>query len=465
MFAIVDIETCGNRFGYPQGRIIEIAIVVHDGLQVTETFSTLLNPGCHISGFYSNISGITNDMVADAPQFHQVAKKIIELTEDRIFVAHNVGFDYGFIKEEFAFLGYKFRREKLCTVRLSRKLLPKRISYSLGHLCASLNIPIEGRHRALGDAAATAKLFDLLLRLKSDHPQYKNMGVEEIMSRRIDKIKGYILKKLPEECGVYYFLDKEGKIIYIGKSNNMYNRALSHFNTQEKKGKKMLNELYNVDFVQTGSELIALLLEAEEIKKHRPQFNRARKAAVFTHSIDRFEDAKGIINFKIVPHEESKNPLQSFTTYATARERLESWIDESILCLRYCGLTDEDALCFNHQIKKCNGICSGNEEVEVYNKRARKVIENYTFPESNFFIVGEGRNPEERSLVLIENGKYAGYGYYDSATQLKDPEELKDVIKRATYYPDADDMVRGYIKSKSVKKIVLNKANDLVSES
>lgn len=458
MFAIIDIETCGNKFGYPQGRIIEIAIVIHDGLQVTEKFSTLINPGCHISGFYSNISGINNDMVADAPHFHQVAKKIVEMTEGRIFVAHNVGFDYGFIKEEFAFLGYKFRREKLCTVRLSRKLLPKRISYSLGHLCASLNIPIEGRHRALGDAEATAKLFDLLLRLKNDHPQYKNMGVEEIMARRIDKIKTYVLKKLPEECGVYYFLDKEGKIIYIGKSTNMYNRALSHFNTQEKKGKKMLNELYNVDFVETGSELIALLLEAEEIKRHRPTFNRARKAAVFTHSIDWFEDDKGIVNFKIVPYEESQNALLSFTSYATARERLESWIDEHTLCLRYCGLTDEDAVCFNHQIKKCNGICSGDEEVEVYNKRAKKIPEEYIFPEKDFFIVGDGRSPEERSLVLVENGHYAGYGYFDAVTQLQNPEELKDVITRAKWYPDADDVVRSYMKSKSVRKIVMEKA-------
>jgi len=465
MFAIVDIETCGNKFGYPQGRIIEIAIVIHDGLQVTERFSTLLNPGCHISGFYSNISGINNDMVANAPQFNQVAKKIVEMTENRIFVAHNVGFDYGFIQEEFSFLGYKFRREKLCTVRLSRKLLPKRISYSLGHLCASLNIPIEGRHRALGDAEATAKLFDLLLRIKNDHPQYKNMGVDELMTRRIDKIKAYILKKLPEECGVYYFLDKEGKIIYIGKSNNMYNRALSHFNSHERKGKKMLNELYGVDFVTTGSELIALLLEAEEIKKNRPHFNRARKAAIFTHSIDWFEDSKGIINFKIVPYEEAQNALLSFTTYATARERLEAWIDEHTLCLRYCGLTDDDAICFNHQIKKCNGICSGNEEIEVYNKRAKKVLAEYIYPEKDFFIVHEGRSPEERSLILIEDGKYAGYGYYDHTTQLNNPEELKAVIKRATYYPDADDLVRSYLKSKSVKKIILNEDSSTISMS
>jgi DNA polymerase-3 subunit epsilon len=455
MFAIVDIETCGNRFGYPQGRIIEIAIVIHDGLQVVDQFSTLINPGCHISGFYSNISGITNDMVADAPQFHQVAKKIVEMTEGKIFVAHNVGFDYGFIKEEFAFLGYKFRREKLCTVRLSRKLLPKRISYSLGHLCASLSIPIENRHRALGDAEATAKLFDLLLRLKSEHPQYKSMGVEEIMARRIDKIKSYILKKLPEECGVYYFLDKEGNIIYIGKSTNMYNRALSHFNTHEKKGKKMLNELYGVDFVLTGSELIALLLEAEEIKKHKPEFNRARKSDMFTHSIDSFEDDNGIINFKIVPYTEAKNALLSFTTYATARERLESWIEEYTLCLRYCGLTDEDAICFNHQIKKCNGICSGQEEVEVYNRRVKKILEEYTLTEKDFFILDDGRRPEERSVVLIKNGRYAGYGYFDPTTQLQNPEELKDVIKRTKYYPDADDLVRGYLKSNSARKILL----------
>ena len=134
MFAIIDIETCGGRFEYPKGRIIEISILVHDGLQVIDKFTSLINPGCYISPLYTRISGITNDMVENAPRFHQVAKRILEMTEGRIFVAHNVGFDYGFVKEEFNSLGYKFRREKLCTVRLSRKLMPGRISYSLGQL-------------------------------------------------------------------------------------------------------------------------------------------------------------------------------------------------------------------------------------------------------------------------------------------------------------------------------------------
>ena len=454
MFAIIDIETCGGKFEHRKGAIIDICILIHDGLQVVDKFSTLVNPQCYISPFYTNLSGITNDMVANAPTFPEIAKKIIEITEGQIFVAHNVGFDYNFVRDEFANLGYKYNRERLCTVRLSRKLLPKRISYSLGHLCASLGIEIEGRHRAEGDAVATAKLFDLLLRVKADHPQYKNVGVDEIMVRRIDKIKEYILKKLPEECGVYYFKNKTGEIIYIGKSTNMYNRAMSHFNTSEKKGKKMLNDLYNVDFVLTGSELIALLLESEEIKKHKPQYNRMRKAETFTHSIDWWKDDKEIINFKIVPFEESENALLSFTTYATARERLDSWIDEYELCLRYCGLVSEEAICFNHQIKKCNGICAEQEEVSPYNSRAQKIVNKYTYNHSDFFIVDKGKSADEKSIIYIKNRKYYGSGYLEKHQSIASVEDLEDIVKAADYYPDSDMLIHGYLKTKSGQKIV-----------
>ncbi len=455
MFAIIDIETCGGTYEYRKGAITEICILIHDGLQVVDKFTTLINPQCHISHFYRNLTGITDAMVADAPKFYEVAAKILEMTENRVFVAHNVSFDYNFIKAEFASLGYKFKREQLCTVRLSRKLLPGRISYSLGNLCASLGIDIEGRHRAEGDAVATAKLFDLLLQLKATDPQYKNVGIEGIMTRRIDKIKEYILKKLPEECGVYYFLDKDQNIIYIGKSLNMYSRAISHFNSHEKKGKNMLNELYNVDFVLTGSEAIALLLESEEIKKHKPKFNRSRVTDTFTHSIDWFIDEKGIINFKIVPFEESENTLQSFTSLISARERLENWIEEFTLCINYCGLMSKDSACFNHQIKKCNGICSGQEEVEVYNSRANEILNHYLTPEINYALIDRGRNEEERSVIIVENRKYSGYGYIDSSCVVSEPDDFKNYITKATYYPDADVLLRGWMKKvPGVKKIV-----------
>ena len=463
MFAIIDIETCGGKFEFRKGRITEICILKHDGLSVIERFTTLINPECNISSYFTGLTGITNEMVADAPRFHEIAPKILEMTEGCIFVAHNVGFDYGFIKEEFNSLGYKYKRETLCTVRLSRKLIPGRISYSLGHLCAALGIEIFGRHRAQGDAEATAILFDLLIQLKGQHPQYKNMGVEEIMVRRVDKIKQYILNKLPEECGVYYFFNKTGEIIYIGKSTNIYSRAQSHFNTDIQKGKKMLNDLYNVDYVLTGSELIALLLESEEIKKHKPRYNRMRKSEEFTHCIDYFTDKKGILNFKIVAFDESENTLLTFNNYGSARDRLELLLDKHELCLKYCGLTSEEAICFNHQIKKCNGICADLEEVDIYNERAQSLLNDYLFKLKNFVILDKGRTANEHSVVLIENSHYKGYGYYDSFEQISNPEEFKGFIKTSIYYPDADNLIRQFL-NKGKKTVIdletpMNKAS------
>ncbi len=463
MFAIIDIETCGGKFDFKRGRITEICILVHDGLTVIKKFTTLVNPECYISPYFTSLTNITNDMVADAPKFHEIAKTIIELTEGCVFVAHNVGFDYSFIKDEFASLGYVYKRETLCTVRLSRKLMPNRLSYSLGKLCAGLGIEIFGRHRAEGDALATAELFDLLLRLKNDNPLYKNKGVTELMTRRIDSIKKYILNKIPESCGVYYFLNKEQEIIYIGKSINMYNRAISHFNSDAKKGKKMLNDLYNVNFVETGSELIAILLEAGEIKKHKPLYNRKSKSELFTHAIDFTFSKNKVIQFKIVPYEESENALVSCATYSTARNYLDSWIDEYTLCLQHCNLTEENSICFNHQIKQCNGICAGEEEVEEYNKRAAKVLKKYTYEEPDFILMDRGRTSEERVVILVADGSYVGYTYIDQFTQCSSPEELKDIVKRQVYYPDTNNMIKAFLQKNKLKKIILQKQKDTFS--
>jgi DNA polymerase-3 subunit epsilon len=454
MFAIIDIETCGGKFDFEKSRITEICVVLHDGLQVTEIFTSLINPGCYIGANFTRITGISNEMVADAPRFHEIASKILELTKDRIFVAHNVNFDYGFIKEEFASLGYIFKRETLCTVRLSRKLMPGKQSYSLGRLCDSIGIEIENRHRAEGDAVATAKLFTMLLDIKSLNPQYRNQGVDELMTTRIDKIKQYILNKLPETCGVYYFLNKDQDIIYIGKSINMYNRALSHFSSKENKSKKMLNDLMNVDFIETGSELIALLHEAEEIKKHKPAYNRMRKADTYTHAIDYYTNENNIINFKIVLLEDSENPLLSFTSHLSARETLERWVDNNELCLRYCHLTQDTSICFNHQIKKCRGICVGEEDNLMYNNRANKIIEEIVFRNKDFILVDKGKNNDEKSIVVIENGHYYGSGYIDQNTTLYSFEECKENVRKSIFYPDSDMLIRGYLKKNNLKMLV-----------
>lgn len=455
MFAIVDIETTGGH--HERDKITEICILVHDGLAVVDKFSTLINPERSIPDYISRITGITNEMVADAPKFYEVARKIVEMTEGNVFVAHNVAFDYNFIQREFKSLGYSWKRDKLCTVKLSRKLLPNRVSYSLGRLCESLGIVIEARHRAAGDAEATAKLFDLLLQQRANHPTYRNQDIAELNTSKVDKIKLYILKKLPEETGVYYFLDKDKRIIYIGKSTNMRSRAIQHFANKDPRKYKMLYELMDVDFVKTGSELIALLLESEEIKKHKPKFNRARKRDAFTHSIDFFKDEKGVFNLAIVPYEESQRPLVSFTNYLTARERLNEWMEEQTLCQNYCGLNPTGDACFHRHIKKCHGLCEGAEEIETYNERVKKILDEFDEPDEHYVLLDKGRHEEEHAILLFESGRYAGYGYFDQSDAVSSPEDLRYMVKRATYYPDADQLVRGYLKKDGVrmKKIVL----------
>jgi DNA polymerase-3 subunit epsilon len=446
MFAIIDIETCGGKFVYQKSRIIEICILVHDGLTLVNRFSTLLNPECYIAPMYTNISGITNEMVENAPKFYEVAKQIDAITKDCVFVAHNAKFDYSFVRDEFASLGFSYKRETLCTVQLSRKLIPGKLSYSLGKLCAQLGIQVDNRHRAEGDAQATVKLFELLLREKATNPFYKNKGVTELNKRKVDGIKKYILDKLPEECGVYYYLDKDQNIIYIGKSINMYSRATNHFANDTKKAKKMLFELMNVDFVKTGSELIALLHESNEIKVHKPTYNSVRKSEIFTHSIFWNKDSNGIINFKISEFNTSDNVLVSFTKYVTARETLERWIDEHALCLQYTALTGEGSICFNHQIKKCNGICAGEESADVYNKRAAEILEQYIFRAPNFIIIDKGRTINEESFIMIENRKYLGYGYYDKHDQYSEPAQLRELLQTKNHYPDCDDLIRSWMK-------------------
>ncbi len=454
MFAIIDIETTGGSA--EKSKITEICILIHDGLTVVDKFTTLINPEQRIPQMITRLTGIDDEMVEKAPKFFEVAKKIVEMTEGMIFVAHNVGFDYSFVKKEFKSLGYNYTRDQLCTVKLSRKLIPGRKTYSLGPLCEDLGIDNDARHRAEGDAVATAKLFDMLLQKKSEHATYRRQDISNLNTTRVDKIKLYVLKRLPEETGVYYFLDKDGSIIYIGKSNNMWGRAVAHFNNQDARAKKMLFELTDVDFVKTGSELIALLFESEEIKKHRTKYNRARKKSVFTHSIDWFTDEKGIINYKIVPYDESETPVMSFHSYITARERLNEWIDEHMLCYNFCGLNPDGGECFHHPIKRCYGICCEKESAEDYNLRAIRITDEFLFPEKDFLILDKGRHNDEQSIILIENGHYAGYGYFDVSDPVTSPKELKAYVKKTTFYPDADALVRWYLKRNwKVKKIVL----------
>ncbi len=444
MYAILDIETTG--LSPVNDKIIEIAIYIHNGKEVIDEYSTLINPEKNISYNITRITGITNEMVENAPKFWEVAKDIVMLTEGKSLVAHNASFDYNFIRNEFKSLGYHFSRDRLCTVKLSRKIIPNHKSYSLGNLCKDLGIEINGRHRAAGDALATVKLFEHLLKISPA------LGVMD--SSKFYHISADVIKGLPEEPGVYYFHDHNGDIIYIGKSKNIRNRVFSHFsNEKSERAIKMCDEIYNISYELTGSELIALLLESDEIKTQKPKYNRRQRRTVSHYGIYTFIDEYGYVCFRV---EDIKKeiPIVSFNSAKEARERLYSLSEKYQLCHKLCGLYESQGACFYYQIKHCNGACIQEEPVKNYNSRAQEMIDELSYNWQNFFIIDTGRNDDEKSVVKIENGKYIGFGYIDAEFIGNSIENLSDVIK---VYPDNKDVqqiIRTYLKQHSVEMLI-----------
>jgi len=444
MYAIIDIETTG--LSPLRNKITEIAVYIHDGEKIVDEFSTLINPECLISANITKITGITNEMVGKAPKFWEVAKDIVLLTKEKTFVAHNASFDYNFIRNEFKSLGYDFKREKLCTVQLSRKIIPGRKSYSLGKLCDELNIPLNGRHRAAGDALATVKLFEYLLQ--------KDSSLSGLKSDKFFNLESSIIKKLPEDTGVYYLHNQQGDIIYIGKSKNIHTRILSHFNNEKtSRALKMIDETFDISYELTGSDLIAQLLESDEIKNHKPKYNRRQRRKSNHYGIYSSTDAFGYICFMVDKIGE-KVPLIAFNSAKEARERLYHLTEKYELCQKLCGLYETPGACFYHQLNQCRGACVQIEPAEEYNVRANELIHNLNYDHQSFFIIDKGRTENEKSVVKIEHGKYIGFGYINVELVHPDREKLSDDIKNYKDNRDVQQIIRTYLKQHAVEKII-----------
>lgn len=454
MYAILDIETTG---GSPKKeKITEIAIFLHDGKQITDEYCTLINPEKSIPYFITQLTGITNKMVANAPKFYEIAKNIVEITDNKIIVAHNANFDYGFIQAEFEKLGYEFNREKICTIKLSRKLIPGKKSYSLGKLCNELDININGRHRAAGDALATVKLFERLINLNGEKPQSDNLPSKETLKKLHPEFNLELLKKLPEKPGVYYLYNNLKDIIYIGKSKNLKKRILSHFsNNQSKRAIEMQIQIADIYYEQTGNELIALLLESEEIKKHKPKFNRAQRRTVTHWGLFSFIDDKGYVNLKIDKNSIHKEkPITCFENLKTAKNKIEKIINEYNLCQKLCGMYKANGPCFHYQIGECNGACIGKEHPTHYNTRALQAINSLKFDNQNMLIIDKGRHFSERTAVKIENGKYLGFGFFDCECIGNNLENIHDCIKKYNDNHEIQRIIKSYIDKNKIETII-----------
>jgi DNA polymerase-3 subunit epsilon len=447
MYAVIDIETTG--LNARKDRITEIAIFIHDGEKIVDQFESLVNPECRIPYHITAMTGISNKMVAEAPHFYEVAKRIVEMTDGNIFVAHNAMFDYNFIRCEFKRLLYDYSRKTLCTKKLSRKLMPGLKSYGLGSLAKFLDIKNKARHRAAGDALATVELLEHLMRIESNIENIPLKGLNSNLSPEI-------IKDLPEVPGVYYFHDESGNILYIGKSVNIKSRVMSHFSNNDHKRELELREkTASITYEPTGSDLVASLLESAEIKKYKPVFNRSLRRSLFQYGLYSQTGSDGYIHLAIEPIKGEKLPLTSYGSRKEGVSHLQRLLDEFNLCQKLCGLYSTKGSCFDHHMGICRGACVGAEPPSSYNDRVIDAISRYAYRNKNFFIVDDGRFAHECSVVKVENGRFIGFGYVELNEIGNQSRILHDIIKPFEDNRDAHVIIRGYLRKNQFEKMIV----------
>jgi len=277
MYAILDIETTGGKFN--EEGITEIAVYKFDGQKVTDQFISLVNPEKEIQEFVVKLTGINNKMLRNAPKFHEIAKRIVEITTNCTIVAHNSSFDYRILRTEFNRLGYDYLRNTLCTVELSKKLILDQPSYSLGKLCRSLGIPTTDRHRANGDALATVKLFKLLLEKDSEKNIIKD-AVKYFDKREEKNRLIKILEEIPEKEGVFYVHNNIGNVIYMGRGKNLKKEVNKLFLRDSRRVLKVKSKMNSITFEETGNPLFTKLKYYIELQTIRPKFNIIRKKKI-----------------------------------------------------------------------------------------------------------------------------------------------------------------------------------------
>lgn len=443
MYAIVDIETTG---GYAANNdITEVAIVLHNGQNVTDRFETLVRPIREIPRYIQSLTGITPELVRNAPGFYEVAPKIAELLRGRIFIAHNVNFDYSFLKHHLEQADQELNCQKLCTVRLTKKVFPGLLSYSLGNLCRHFSINIAHRHRAMGDADGTTQLFDLLLANGADtHIKafLKKGSKEQSLPPNLSRDE---VEQLPYSPGVYYFHDQKDKVVYVGKAKNLKYRVRSHFthNGAGRQRQDFLRTIHRISYQPCATELMAFIFENIEIRRLWPAYNYSQKGFNAVFGLYSFEDQGGYTRLAIDKKRKNLAPVYSFGLLDEGRRMLRQLIEEFELCPKLCFIQTADEPCVGLAAGTCRGACEKKESPKKYNKRVQKAINYLNESLPSFAVVDDGIQTGEKSCILVEKGRFYGMGYLPANSNLSDIENLK---KQLVPYPE-NDYIRGLIYS------------------
>lgn len=436
LYAVVDIETTGSHAA--EHGITEIGIVVTDGEKVLDTYETLVNPQQSIPPFIQVLTGIDDEMVSMAPLFEEVAPRIFEILHDKVFVAHNVNFDYSFVQHHLRHAGFGFDTRKLCTVRLSRKVFPGLSGYSLSKLTAQLGISIENHHRAGADAQAACEILHRIIREDRTGQVMAMLKSKQHQQQLPPHLSEQLIEKIPTSPGVYYFHDAHGKVVYVGKANNLKKRVLGHFvgNDSGAKRQLFLGHIHQVTYQACGSELMAFILEHAEIRRLWPLFNYEHKHAVTAFSLYVFEDVNGYLRLVVDEKKKHLEPIYTFNLLIEGQTMLRKLIQQFGLCPRMCFL-DRTEGPFLPEEK--------GEKQETYNRRVldavsflKNSLPTFAIMERSEVEVGAERT---EACILMEHGRFYGMGYLPKGTPIPRIEELKTLL---TPYPD-HDYIRGLI--------------------
>lgn len=368
MYSIIDIES--NGAGYRKESIIDIAIYRYDGQKIVDQFISLVNPESDITPFVQKLTNITPKMVKTAPKFHEIAKRIVEITANTTLVGHNIDFDYRMLRQSFTRLGYEFQTNTLDTIPLAKKLIPDEASYSLGKLVKSLGIPLTNAHRADGDARATLELFKLLISKDTENEIIQKQHDETNAKTYINKIK-VLTQDLPNEKGFVYFQDEAGRIIFSDHVQDINKFSKKVFNSKSKKWEDVQQGVEQINFEITGTDIIAkLILNSKGIKK------RDIMPFGLYFRNDKYLVEKNILN-------KTEKPLLKFRSFTQGAKAVQ----------------------FISQIKDY-------QDVEVFKKKIE-------FKKRNELWLGQGRRLGEKLFMVIENGKVISYGFYELFTQIQ----------------------------------------------
>lgn len=437
MYCIVDIETTGGN--HKSGKITEIAGFLHDGNKIVERFSTLVKPGIPIPSFITKLTGISNEMVADAPTFEEVADDLERFTANAIFVAHNVNFDYGFIREEYRNIGRDFTRKKLCTVHLSRKTFPDLESYSLGKISKQLGIELLDHHRAESDARATVSLFEKIIAGNAEKGLFETQfGIQNIARINSPLIDLEMLKEIPDDCGVYKFYSKQDELIYVKRTPELISSISAKLTPNgSETSNAIIDETYRIDWDVTGSGLLAQLLEVNEVIKNKPKFNNGKFSikVQFGLFINHSDDTTRI---ELKKCRKNDKPEMTFGNF-------------------YEGLDYLKDIASTHTIRL---VTSGNEKttpphLDLDDVAFTDEIYALIFPSETCLIIDEGLTAIERTIVLIEEGAVTGAGYFNKDmgyTHLS----LDDMSIKFEHAPELEMVVRKFIeKGRFEQKIII----------